>query len=98
MVIVDSGFWLALANKRDTFHQQAIARFPEFQLEGFITTWCVIYRNLLSLAAKGRYRCPHCFTQESLGWCYPGIRFDTYTLHTNTESDESISESAHGSR
>ncbi|QUY40688.1 type II toxin-antitoxin system VapC family toxin [Acaryochloris marina] len=42
MVIIDSGFWLALANKRDTFHQQAIARFPEFQPEGFITTWCVI--------------------------------------------------------
>ena len=41
MVIVDSGFWLALANKRDTFHQQAIDRFPEFQPEGFITTWCV---------------------------------------------------------
>ncbi|MEO0351056.1 MAG: PIN domain-containing protein [Cyanobacteria bacterium P01_A01_bin.15] len=42
MVIVDSGFWLALANKRDTFHQQVIDRFPEFQPEGFITTWCVI--------------------------------------------------------
>ncbi|MDB9526140.1 PIN domain-containing protein [Oscillatoria sp. CS-180] len=42
MVIVDSGFWLALANERDTFHQQALARFPEFQTEGFITTWCVI--------------------------------------------------------
>ena len=42
MIIVDSGFWLALANKRDAFHQQARTRFPEFQQEGFITTWCVI--------------------------------------------------------
>ena len=52
MVIVDSGFWLALANKRDTFHQQAIARFPEFQTEGFITTWCVITESCYLLQQR----------------------------------------------
>jgi hypothetical protein len=42
MVIVDTGFWLALANKRDSAHQLAKARFSEMQREGFVTTWCVI--------------------------------------------------------
>jgi len=42
MVIVDSGFWIALANQQDDFHQKASACFPEFKQEGFITTWCVI--------------------------------------------------------
>jgi predicted nucleic acid-binding protein len=42
MVITDTGFWLALANKRDDMHQQAKVRFSEFKQEGFITTWCVI--------------------------------------------------------
>ena len=65
MIVVDSGFWLALANKRDAFHQQARTRFPEFQQEGFITTWCVITETLLPTTAAGWCRCPHCPTQQS---------------------------------
>jgi uncharacterized protein len=42
MVITDTGFWLALANKRDAMHLQSKVRFSEFKEEGFITTWCVI--------------------------------------------------------
>jgi len=42
MVIVDTGFWLALANQRDAAHSKAQKRFTELKREGFITTWCVI--------------------------------------------------------
>jgi uncharacterized protein len=42
MVIVDTGFWLALANKKDSAHQLAKVRFVEMRREGFVTTWCVI--------------------------------------------------------
>ncbi|MBE9139877.1 PIN domain-containing protein [Nodosilinea sp. LEGE 07088] len=42
MVIIDTGFWLALANRRDPAHQLARARFLDLQQGGFITTWCVI--------------------------------------------------------
>lgn len=42
MVIVDTGFWLALANQRDAAHARAHKRFTELKHEGFITTWCVI--------------------------------------------------------
>ncbi|MEB3231117.1 MAG: hypothetical protein VKJ64_08915 [Leptolyngbyaceae bacterium] len=52
MVIVDSGFWLALANKRDTFHQQATACFPKFRPEGLITTWCVIVETCYLLQQR----------------------------------------------
>lgn len=42
MIIIDTGFWLALANQRDPVHQLAKIRFSEMKQEGFITTWCVI--------------------------------------------------------
>jgi predicted nucleic acid-binding protein len=42
MIITDTGFWLALANRRDPVHQLAKMRFSEMKQEGFITTWCVI--------------------------------------------------------
>jgi uncharacterized protein len=42
MIIIDTGFWLALANRRDPVHQLAKKRFFEMQQNGFITTWCVI--------------------------------------------------------
>ncbi len=41
-VIVDTGFWLALANRKDPVHQSAITLFQSLKSEGFITTWCVI--------------------------------------------------------
>ena len=41
-VIVDTGFWLALANKNDSVHQSAKALFQKLESERFITTWPVI--------------------------------------------------------
>ncbi|MEO0375556.1 MAG: PIN domain-containing protein [Cyanobacteria bacterium P01_A01_bin.17] len=41
MIIVDTGFWLALANRRDTHHLRATEVLTQFQ-EPLITTWPVI--------------------------------------------------------
>ena len=38
MIIVDTGFWLALANKKDTHHALAVEVFAGIQ-EPLITTW-----------------------------------------------------------
>ncbi len=42
MIIVDTGFWLALANNKDEVHQAAKACFQRLANEKFITTWCVV--------------------------------------------------------
>ncbi len=40
-IIADTGYWLALANARDAFHQQALRKSEEFPAP-LITTWPVI--------------------------------------------------------
>lgn len=42
MIIVDTGFWLALANKKDKFHLKATQIFQQLKSEKFITTWPVV--------------------------------------------------------
>ena len=42
MIIVDTEFWLALANNKDEAHQAAKASFQRLANEKFITTWCVV--------------------------------------------------------
>jgi len=41
MIIVDTGFWLALANKKDTHHARAVEVFAGIH-EPLITTWPVM--------------------------------------------------------
>jgi len=41
MVIVDTGFWLALANSSDRYHTQATNRLASVR-EPLITTWAVV--------------------------------------------------------
>ena len=41
-LIVDTGYWLALANRRDDHHQSATFLFQKLQNAEFITTWCVV--------------------------------------------------------
>ena len=41
-LIIDSGFFLALANANDDSHEVAVKCFQEFQSRQFITTWSVI--------------------------------------------------------
>ena len=41
MVIVDSGFWVALVDKRDAWHKRAVSAFGKLD-EELITTWPVV--------------------------------------------------------
>jgi uncharacterized protein len=41
MIIVDTGFWLALGNDRDKYHEQAKRTILQIK-EPLITTWCVV--------------------------------------------------------
>ena len=41
MIIVDTGFWVALANKNDNYHEAVKKSFAKYN-EPLITTWCVV--------------------------------------------------------
>jgi uncharacterized protein len=54
MIIVDTGFWLALADQRDRYHQQAKQALKRHDREPLITTWCVVTETCyLLLKRKG---------------------------------------------
>ena len=42
MIIVDTGFWLALFNDKDQYHQSAQETLAQYPYEPLITTWCVL--------------------------------------------------------
>jgi uncharacterized protein len=42
MVIVDAGFWVALYNRRDRYHQVALDAVIRHEAEGFVTTQVVV--------------------------------------------------------
>ena len=44
-LIVDSGFWIALANPRDRHHALATAVLTEYETQLFISTWPVIVES-----------------------------------------------------
>jgi uncharacterized protein len=53
MIIADTGFWLALLDKKDTYHHQADQALQQYD-EPLITTWCVITETCyLLLNRKG---------------------------------------------
>jgi len=42
VILTDSGFWIALGNRRDHFHPMARAALEHWSEEGFVTTWPVL--------------------------------------------------------
>lgn len=53
MIIADTGFWLALLDKKDTYHHQSEKALQQYD-EPLITTWCVITETCyLLLNRKG---------------------------------------------
>lgn len=53
MIIVDTGFWLALADQKDIYHQRAKQTLKQYN-EPLITTWCVVTETCyLLLTRKG---------------------------------------------
>jgi len=51
MVIADTGFWLALANRADRYHELARARLSELQ-EPLVTTWPVMAETCYLLLTR----------------------------------------------
>ena len=60
MILVDTGFWLALANRRDHYHETAKAALKKLQ-EPMITTWpvltetCHLLLNRMGTDAQQRF-------------------------------------------
>ncbi|MEH2421414.1 MAG: PIN domain-containing protein [Nostoc sp.] len=53
MIIVDTGFWLALIDKKDTYYERAKQALKQYN-EPLITTWCVVTETCyLLLTRKG---------------------------------------------
>ncbi len=51
MILADSGFWIALGNRRDHHHAAARGALDRHAHEGFITTWPVLTEVTHLLAA-----------------------------------------------
>ncbi len=52
MVIADTGFWLALANRKDKYHKIACIRLTELSPEPLITTWPVMTETCHLLGSR----------------------------------------------
>lgn len=70
MVIADTGFWVALADPKDDYHEQAHAAAQKWTAEGFISTWPVITEasHIVSVRA-GQAAMLHFVSLLSLGVC-----------------------------
>lgn len=64
MIIVDTGFWLALANRQDSSHQPAKNLFQSLKGERFITTWCVITETCYLLQNRVSVDAPKIFIHK----------------------------------
>jgi predicted nucleic acid-binding protein len=64
MIIIDTGFFLALANKKDESHQVAKQLFQKFINEIFITTWCVTTETCYLLQERVGIDAPKLFIQK----------------------------------
>ncbi len=52
MIIVDTGFWLALIDQKDTYHETAKQALKKYN-EPLITTWCVVTETCYNLEYLG---------------------------------------------
>ena len=52
MILADSGFWIALGNRRDRHHDVAQAALARWSKEGFVSTWPVLTEVTHLLAAR----------------------------------------------
>lgn len=52
MILADSGFWVALGNRRDRHHAAAQAALQRWSKEGFVSTWPVLTEVTHLLAAR----------------------------------------------
>jgi len=52
MILADSGFWIALGNRRDRHHAAALAALDRHSAEGFVSTWSVLTEVTHLLSAR----------------------------------------------
>jgi predicted nucleic acid-binding protein len=52
VILADSGFWIALGNRRDHHHERALHAAREYAAEGFVTTWPVLTEVVHLLAHR----------------------------------------------
>lgn len=52
MILADSGFWIALGNRRDRHHAVAQAALERWSPQGFVSTWPVLTEVTHLLAAR----------------------------------------------
>jgi hypothetical protein len=52
MIIVDTGFWLALIDEGDPYHKKAVIALEKYNNEPLITTWCVITETTYLLLSR----------------------------------------------
>lgn len=52
MILADSGFWIALGNRRDRHHAAACAAAKRWAGEGFVSTWPVLTEVTHLLVAR----------------------------------------------
>jgi len=52
MILADSGFWIALGNRRDHYHAAARAAADRWADEGFVSTWPVLTEVTHLLTAR----------------------------------------------
>lgn len=52
MILADSGFWLALANARDEFHELAKQASNRWANEGFVSTWPVVTESAYLIGVR----------------------------------------------
>ncbi|MFN6298853.1 MAG: type II toxin-antitoxin system VapC family toxin, partial [Microcystis sp.] len=64
MIIVDTGFWLALANKNDLLHPLAKKQFQKLINQQFITTWCVVTETCYLLQKRVGIDVPKTFIHK----------------------------------
>jgi len=64
MIIVDTGFWLAIANKKDAVHIAAKKRFQDLANQQFITTWCVVTETCYLLQKRVGVDAPKIFIHK----------------------------------
>jgi predicted nucleic acid-binding protein len=65
MVIADTGFWLALANRRDAHHESAVRALNALEGERLVVTWpvmsetCYLLLDRLGPVAQSRFIASH---------------------------------------
>lgn len=70
MILADSGFWLALANRRDTWHPHAVDALARWSGEGFVTTWPVLTEVVHLIGARvGAEQCLRFVHDVAQGCC-----------------------------